>query len=149
MFRKSLFTMLLLGLSVGALYSAPPVFLYPSSSVLDAGCPHSATGTATYALSSAITGTASSAIDLGTIGCFFFSVTSTGGAPVYVEFSNLSYTAFSYFGTAVAGNYAIPKMARYCEFLVPGQQSFFNPLYTTPTAVTTSVWYYLPSNWPN
>ncbi len=148
MSRKSLFIIGLLSLCRFA-FGAPPVYLYPSSSVLSAGCPHAATGTATYALATAITGTTSAPVDLGAIGCFFFDVTATGGTAVYVEFSNLSYTSFSYFGTATPGSYAIPKMARYAEFLIPPQRSFFNPLYTTPTASTASVWYYLPSDWPN
>jgi hypothetical protein len=96
-----------------------------------------------------VTGTTSAPIDLGLVGCFFFDVTGTGGAPVYIEFSNLSYTAFSYFGTAIPGAYSIPKIARYVEFSIPPQQKFFNPLYITQTAATDSVFYFLPTDWPN
>ncbi len=109
------------------------------------------TGSATYALNEALTGTSSSAIDLGLVGCFAFSMTSTAGA-CQLWFGNQSntYTAGTMYGTFLAGSYSVPKVARYAWFEVPASSpSVWAALESTPTASTTSIWYFTPTNWPN
>jgi hypothetical protein len=165
-----LFTLLLCGLHVSA-SAGTPVNLTPLNSVNESVCAKQMTGTATYALSSALTGTTSGPVDLGLVGCFSFSVTSTGGTVVRVWQSSssttytagTSNTAGTIFAYALPGGpngqacYSLQKAGgRYVWFDIPASQPNKNgapfntgPGYVTPTAITTSVWYYLPTNWPN
>lgn len=111
------------------------------------------TGTATYALASALTGTVSSVIDVGLVGCYGISITQTGASEavqIWTSFDNNTYTAgnggsATLWGKAVAGNYSIEKDARYLFFLVPARQGP-STYYVTPTATTVRVW--IPTNWP-
>lgn len=157
-----LFTALLL-LTPALSYADTPVALGPTATLNPDYCAHQATGTATYVLNKATTGTASATIDLGLFGCFFVNASSTAGAPVRVWFTynSTSYvagttlTAGTLWGTLKAGGpnnpscYAIPKVSRYVYFDTPPSYGVpFAAGGTTPTAITTSVFYSLPTNWP-
>jgi hypothetical protein len=117
------------------------------------GCPHQMTGTATYAMASAATGTASSVIDLGLVGCIAISITQTGASEsvqIWTNSQNNTYTAqtggtATIWGTATSGNFSLTKVARYMFFLVPAN---YYPMTITPTATSTSISYWLPTNWP-
>ena len=148
---KFLFTLLLLGALSSASHAAPPINLDPWETIQEDTCPHQMTGTATYALSSALTGTTSSVIDLGLYGCFSFSVTSTVGAvELWVSNSNVTTTPAAKYGTAVPGSYSVPKVARYAFFrFPPSSPGIPSAGSVTPTPATASVWYFTPTNWPN
>ncbi|MBU6231466.1 hypothetical protein KGP36_02255 [Patescibacteria group bacterium] len=152
LFRAFLSTLLLSALPAFAFADSGPVNFNPSTSINLSGCPHQITGTATYALASALTNTSSSAIDLGLVGCFAFDITSTGGTQIQVWTGpiNNTYTAGSQVGMVKPGNWSMTKVARYVWFIIPpSSPSVFAAGEVTPTAVTTSIWYYLPTNWPN
>lgn len=155
-----LFTTLLL--SPLPVFALGPVDLKPLQTDNMAGCAVAMTGSATYSLSNAITGTTSAAIDLGAFGCFAFSVTATaGGQPIRVWQSNNSTTytagttvsAGTLVATALVGGpnqqacYSFTKMGgRYIWFDIPGMSPALpGPNYVTPTASRYSVWYYLPT----
>jgi len=162
LFLFTLFLCAILGISSFA-SAASPYNNQPTGTLNPDYCAHQATGTATYLLNKALTGTASATVDLGLVGCFFLNVTSTGGANLRVWWTSnsTSYTA----GTTVSagtftsyaipggpnqiGCYAIPKIARYLYVDTPPSIGVpFAAGGTTPTAITTSCWYYLPTNWP-
>lgn len=151
-FLKFLSTLLLFALPGFVYADSGPVNFNPVQSINLSGCPHQITGTATYALASALTNTSSSAIDLGLVGCFAFSITSTGGAQIQVWSgpTNNTYTAGAQVGTVKPGNWSMTKVSRYVWFTIPASSpSVYAAGEVTPTAVTTSIWYYLPTNWPN
>lgn len=144
----------------------PPVSLVPIESQNVAGCAHAMTGAATYAFNQSITGSTSAAIDLGLVGCFSFSVTSTAGGQslrIWQSSSSTSYTASTTVsaGTIVAtflpggpnqqACYSFTKLGgRYVWFDIPGlSPNLGGPNFVTPTASKYSVWYYTPTNWPN
>ena len=148
-------------LSVASVLRAgnPAVDLNPLNTLNPGYCPHQMTGTATYALASARTLSASSVVDLGLFGCFCFSISTTANAvQVWVGNQGNTYTANAgavaggnkLYGTALSGSYCMPKVARYVWFVVPKlSPSISGPNYVTPPATSTSVWYYTPTNWPN
>ncbi len=157
----SLFIALLLSTSARAGLS--PVDLKPLQTDNVAGCPQGMTGSATYIMSQAITGTTSASIDLGLYSCFSFSVTATaGGQSIRVWQSNssttytagTSNTAGTVFGTALPGGpnaqavYSLTKQGgRYVWFDIPGlSPNLPGPNYVTPTASKYSIWYYLPTS---
>ncbi len=139
-----------------------PVDLKPLQTDNIAGCARGATGTATYVFNQAITGTTSAAIDLGNFGCFFFTVTTTGGGQpirIWTSSNSTSYTsgttvtAGSLYGFATpAGpnqqaNYTMTKVARYVWFDIPGMSpAIGGPNYVTPPASKYSLWYYVPTD---
>ena len=145
--RRFLFLFISLLLATQA-FAFTPVSLAPTGTINPGFCPGILTGTATYALNKAITGSAgSAAIDLGTVDCFSFSITATANAvQVWVGNSSSTNTAGTLYGLAGVGSYSMPKVARYAWFKVPGAaMSVTVPTaaYITPT--TASVWYFLPS----
>ena len=155
---KSLFTafLLIIALLMGpfganSLNAGTPVSLNPLNTLNPGYCPHASTGTATYDLASALTNTSSSAIDLGLVGCFSFSITTTANAvQIWIGNNGNTYTAGSLYGTAASGCYSMPKVARYVWFTVPAlSTNISGPNYVTPTASKTSVWHFIPTNWPN
>lgn len=152
--RRLLFLCTLLSLALRS-YASPPVSLVPIETQNLAGCPHEMTGTATYALASALTGTSSSAIDLGLFGCFSFTITETGNGAVQIWTgpSSTTYTPSvnggSLYGIAVPGTYTLTKIGRYVWFTLPASSpGVFAPLEVTPVAQTVSIWYQTPTNWP-
>ena len=163
-FLQSRFTSLRLALSAALLavsFAAglsagnSPVDLKPLNTLNPGYCPHAMTGTATYELATAATGTSSAVLDLGLVGCFSFSFTSNGGSVAQVWFTNSSntYTANSLYGTALPGAYSVPKVARYVWFSLPANTVSAAvpgaPTQLSHTVTTGSIWTYLPSNWPN
>ena len=149
----------------GSLRAAPPFSLTPLNSVYEPVCAHATTGTVSYALSSALTGTTSGPIDLGLVGCFTFCVTGTGGAVVRLWHSG-SATTYTAGTTNTAGTiaatflmggpngqacYAFQKLGgRYVWFdLAPSTGVPYAPLGITPTAIKGSVFYTIPNLWPN
>jgi hypothetical protein len=164
--RPSLSTLLLCAtLALSSFASAsPPVSLVPANTLNPDYCAHQATGTATYLLSNATTGTASASVDVGLYGCFYMNITQTGGgAPVRIWWNDISttytagtsVTAGTMWGQAIAGSqsqrsaYAIAKVARYFSVDTPPSTGVpYAALGVTPTAIKTSVWLYFPTNWP-
>ena len=129
-------------------------------------CPHVLSGTAVYALSSALSGTSSGPIDLGAVGCFAFCITGTGSAKIDLlqSFNSTTYvagttqTAGTIFATCQQGNqyaqrcYAVPKKGgRYVWFYIepPTASGPYAPLQVTPKASTTTIQYLIPNAWPN
>ena len=163
MLRRLFLSMLLLFVIPGLSFSATPVNMVPQSTLNPDYCAHQATGTATYLLASALTGTTSASVDVGLFGCYFLTVSQTAGAPVRLWWSDnattytagTTNTAGTMWGTMVAGGpnqpavYAVPKVARY--FWVDVPPSYGVPFAAgglTPTAIKTTVWAKFPTNWP-
>lgn len=89
---------------------------------IDLGASAPLTGSLTYALNQALTGTSSASIDLnGTVG-LMLSLTGTSLVTAYYSNADLTYTtgAFAAFQMQSPGNYQIPAKARYVSFVNSG-----------------------------
>lgn len=149
----------------GSLRADASFDLSPLNSVYEPVCAHAMTGTTSYALSSALTGTVSGPIDLGLVGCFSFCVTGTGSAKVrlWQSSSSTTYTAgttntagtiaatFRMGGLNAQACYSFQKLGgRYVWFdLAPSTGVPYAPLGVTPTPIKASVFYTIPNLWPN
>lgn len=111
--KALLFTLCLLA---KVAFAASPLQLQP----WETGTTIVGSGTAVYALSSALTGTASSAVDLDGYSGAFVQVTSNGkvqGVSIWVSHDNSTYTKFT--DITYNGSHFVPKSARYMKFVVP------------------------------
>lgn len=102
---------------------------------LDSGAVWGLSGSVTYALNNALTGTSSAAVDLSGSNGVLLSLTGTSLVTIYFSNQNLTYTtgAVSAYQVQAPGNYRVGAKARYISFVNSGK---------TPTG-RVSAFYYL------
>jgi hypothetical protein len=128
---KTLALLLALAVSGHAAVVGPTTVQLP-----DVGCKWPLSGSVTYALNNALTGVASTAIDLnGSVG-IYLTLTSTGSGIVTVYFSNSNVA-----GTSAISSYQVTSPGNYCVEAKARYLSFYNAS-TIPTT-RVSAYYYL------